>query len=75
MQLTLSATDIRLIILKEEECMLPRRMSELLHDLLPEPIFKARRQEDNGLVFIEFTSQDVETLNRLGIKVDNLGRH
>ncbi len=53
--------------------MLPRRMSELLHDLLPEPIFKARRQEDNGLVFIEFTSQDVETLNRLRIQVDNLG--
>ncbi len=53
--------------------MLPRRMSELLHDLLPEPIWQTRRQEENGLVFIEFTSQDVETLNRLGIKVDNLG--
>ncbi len=53
--------------------MLPKRMSELLHDLLPENAWQNRRQQENGLVFIEFTAQDVESLNRLGIKVDNLG--
>jgi len=48
-------------------------MNELLHDLLPEHVLQSRRTEENGLVFMEFTSQDVELLHRLGIEVDNLG--
>ncbi len=53
--------------------MLPKRMNEFLHDLLPEHVWQTRRKEENGLVFLEFTSQDVELLHRLGIEVDNLG--
>ncbi|MBI5029226.1 MAG: CBS domain-containing protein [Chloroflexi bacterium] len=53
--------------------MLPKRMNEFLRDLLPEDVWRTRRIEDNGLVFMEFTSQDVELLHRLGIEVDNLG--
>jgi glutamate dehydrogenase (NAD(P)+) len=48
-------------------------MNEFLRDLLPEDVWQTRRKEDNGLVFIEFTSQDVELLHRLQIEVDNLG--
>ena len=53
--------------------MLPKRMNELLRDLLPEHVWQTRRKEDNGLVYMEFTSQDVELLHRMGIEVDNLG--
>lgn len=53
--------------------MLPKRMNELLRELLPENIWQKRRQEDAGLVFMEFTSLDIELLHRLGIEVDNLG--
>ncbi|MGB8646310.1 MAG: Glu/Leu/Phe/Val dehydrogenase dimerization domain-containing protein [Anaerolineae bacterium] len=53
--------------------MLPKRMSDLLNDLLPASAWQSRRQEENGLVFVEFTSLDVELLYRLGIKVDDLG--
>ena len=53
--------------------MLPKRMNELLHDLLPEHVWQSCRKEEAGLVFMEFTSQDVELLHRLGIEVDNLG--
>ncbi|MBI5302563.1 MAG: CBS domain-containing protein [Chloroflexi bacterium] len=53
--------------------MLPQRMNEYLRDLLPEHVLQARRIEDDGLVYLEFTSQDVELLHRLGIEVDNLG--
>ena len=53
--------------------MLPQQMNELLHDLLPEDAWQTRRREQNGLVFLEFNSQDVELLHRLGIEVDTLG--
>ena len=53
--------------------MLPKRMHDLLHDLLPAHIWQTRRKEENRLVFLEFSSQDVELLHRLGIEVDNLG--
>jgi glutamate dehydrogenase/leucine dehydrogenase len=53
--------------------MQPKQMNELLRDLLPENVWQNRRTEENGLVFMEFTSQDVELLHRLGIEVDNLG--
>jgi glutamate dehydrogenase (NAD(P)+) len=56
-----------------EMIMLPKRMHEYLKDVLPDNIWQTRRIEENGLVFIEFTSQDVELLHRLGIEVDNLG--
>ena len=53
--------------------MIPKGMHEFLHDLLPEHVWKSRRKQVNGLVFLEFTSQDVELLHRLGIEVDDLG--
>ena len=53
--------------------MLPKQMNELLRELLPENVWQNRRKEENGLMFMEFTSQDVELLHRLGIEVDNLG--
>ncbi len=53
--------------------MIPRLMNELLRDLLPERVWQTRRKEDQGKVWIEFTSHDVELLHRLGIEVDNLG--
>ncbi|MCL4393893.1 MAG: CBS domain-containing protein [Chloroflexi bacterium] len=53
--------------------MIPKRMSDLLHEQLPENVWQNRRIEDKGLVFMEFTSQDVELLHRLGIEADNLG--
>ncbi len=53
--------------------MLPKRMNELLHELLPEHVWQTRRKEEAGLVFMEFGSRDVELLHRMGIEVDNLG--
>ncbi len=53
--------------------MLPKRMNEFLRDLLPDDVWQTRRIEENGLCYLEFTSQDVELLHRLGIEVDNLG--
>lgn len=53
--------------------MIPQRMHELLRDLLPEHVWQTRRKQENGRVYMEFTSQDVELLHRLGIEVDNLG--
>ena len=53
--------------------MQPKRMNEYLRDVLPDQVLQNRRIEENGLVFVEFTSQDVELLHRLGIEVDNLG--
>ena len=53
--------------------MLPQRMNEFLRDLLPAEVWQTRRIEENGLCYLEFTSQDVELLHRLGIEVDNLG--
>lgn len=53
--------------------MIPKRMNDYLREVLPENVWQTRRIEDNGLVFLEFTSQDVELLHRLGIEVDNLG--
>ncbi len=53
--------------------MMPNRMRELLGDLLPANLWQTRRQAQDSRVYIEFTSQDVELLHRLGIQVDNLG--
>ncbi len=53
--------------------MIPKRMNDYLRDVLPENVWQTRCVEENGLFFMEFTSQDVELLHRLGIEVDNLG--
>jgi glutamate dehydrogenase (NAD(P)+) len=53
--------------------MIPKRMNDYLRDNLPEHVLQSRRIEEDGLVYLEFTSQDVELLHRLGIEVDNLG--
>jgi len=48
-------------------------MNEFFAHLLPAEVWQTRRVEENGLCYLEFTSQDVELLHRLGIEVDNLG--
>ena len=53
--------------------MIPRRMSETLHDLLPERTWRNRLQREGGSVFMEFGPLDVDRLHRLGIEVDRLG--
>ncbi|MGQ9501747.1 MAG: CBS domain-containing protein [Anaerolineae bacterium] len=53
--------------------MIPRRMSEFLHDVLPERTWRNRLQRENGRAYMEFGPTDVERLHRLGIEVDRLG--
>ena len=53
--------------------MLPKRMSEFLHDVLPESTWRNRLQRDGPLAFMEFGPLDVDRLGRLGIAVDPLG--
>ncbi len=53
--------------------MLPKFMHTFLHDLIPEHVWKNRTKKQDDRVWMEFTSQDVELLHRLGIEVDSLG--
>ncbi len=53
--------------------MIPSRMHQLLHDALPESVWKNRLIKDGPLRFLEFGPLDVDRLQRLGIKVDRLG--
>jgi glutamate dehydrogenase/leucine dehydrogenase/CBS domain-containing protein len=53
--------------------MIPRRMSEFLHDVLPERTWRNRLQREDGRASMEFGPTDVERLHRLGIEVDRLG--
>lgn len=53
--------------------MIPKRMSELLHDVLPERTWRNRLRRDGPLAFMEFGPLDVDRLQRLGITVDRLG--
>lgn len=53
--------------------MIPTRMSEFLHDVLPERTWDNRVQRDGRLTFMEFGPLDVDRLQRLGIEVDRLG--
>jgi len=53
--------------------MIPKRMQIFLRDCLPERTWKSRLIEEDGHCFMEFSSQDVDRLARMGIEVDNLG--
>jgi glutamate dehydrogenase/leucine dehydrogenase/CBS domain-containing protein len=52
---------------------IPKRMSEFLHDVLPERTWYNRLRMEGPLAFMEFGPLDVDRLRRLGIQVDRLG--
>jgi glutamate dehydrogenase (NAD(P)+) len=53
--------------------MIPKRMSEFLHDVLPERTWRNRLHRDGRMALMEFGPLDVDRLQRLGIHVDRLG--
>lgn len=53
--------------------MIPKRMREFLHDVLPERTRANRLEREGPLAFMEFGPTDVDRLQRLGIEVDRLG--
>ncbi len=53
--------------------MIPKRMSEFLHDVLPERTWRNRLRRDGPMAYMEFGPLDVDRLQRLGIEVDRLG--
>jgi len=53
--------------------MIPKHMSEFLHDVLPERTWRNRLHREGPLAFMEFGPLDVDRLQRLGISVDRLG--
>ncbi|MES0361823.1 MAG: Glu/Leu/Phe/Val dehydrogenase dimerization domain-containing protein, partial [Anaerolineales bacterium] len=53
--------------------MIPKQMDSFLRERLPQQTFANRVVKDNGKCFLEFGTQDVERLSRLGIQVDSLG--
>jgi glutamate dehydrogenase/leucine dehydrogenase/CBS domain-containing protein len=53
--------------------MIPKHMSEFLHDVLPERTWCNRLRQDGPMAFMEFGPLDVDRLQRLGIEVDRLG--
>jgi glutamate dehydrogenase/leucine dehydrogenase/CBS domain-containing protein len=53
--------------------MIPKRMDEFLHDVLPERTWRSRLRQEDGLAFMEFGPLDVDRLQRLGITPDRLG--
>ena len=53
--------------------MIPKYMSDFLHDVLPEHTWRNRLQKEGRLAFLEFGPLDVDRLHRLGITVDQLG--
>ena len=53
--------------------MIPKRMDSFLREHLPQQTFENRLIKDNDHCFLEFGTQDVERLSRLGIQVDSLG--
>jgi glutamate dehydrogenase/leucine dehydrogenase len=48
-------------------------MYQFLRDTLPESVWKNKLIKDGPLRFLEFGPLDIDSLNRLGIKVDRLG--
>jgi glutamate dehydrogenase/leucine dehydrogenase len=53
--------------------MIPKRMDEYLHDVLPLRTWQRRRKQFGFGVYMEFGPLDVDRLQRLGIQVDSLG--
>jgi glutamate dehydrogenase (NAD(P)+) len=53
--------------------MIPKLMSEFLHEVLPGRTWHNRLRRDGSLTFMEFGPLDVDRLKRMGIEVDQLG--
>ncbi len=53
--------------------MIPKQMSEFLHDVLPKRTWRNRLRREGPMAFMEFGPLDVDRLQRLGIEVDRLG--
>ncbi len=53
--------------------MIPERMSEFLHSVLPTRTWESRLQREGSRAYMEFGPLDVDRLQRLGIEVDSLG--
>jgi len=53
--------------------MIPKNMHDFLKDALPENVWENRLIKENGRAYIEFGPLDVDSLLRLGVKVDKLG--
>ncbi len=53
--------------------MIPKTMKTFLEDALPEPVREKRLIQDHSFCFLEFGPLDVDSLQRLGIRVDRLG--
>ena len=53
--------------------MIPKRMEAYLRERLPESTWQNRLVREESRCYLEFSSQDVDRLARLGIEVDNLG--
>jgi len=53
--------------------MIPKRMDQFLHDVLPERTWRNRLRREDSLASIEFGPLDVDRLKRLGIEADRLG--
>ena len=53
--------------------MIPKLMSEFLHDVLPERTWRNRLRQDGPLAYMEFGPLDVDRLQRMGIQADRLG--
>lgn len=53
--------------------MIPTRMNEFLHEVLPKRTWKNRLHRDGPRAFMEFDRLDVNRLQQLGIQVDRLG--
>lgn len=53
--------------------MIPVRMSEFLHSVLPQRTWESRLQREGPRAYMEFGPLDIDRLQRLGIEVDSLG--
>lgn len=53
--------------------MIPKRMEKFLKERITEPTWDSRLIKENGRCYLEFTAQDIDRLNRLGIAPDALG--
>lgn len=53
--------------------MIPVRMNQFLREVLPENVWEKRLIKAGDFRYLEFSSTDIDSLQRLGIKVDRLG--
>ncbi|MDD9301189.1 MAG: CBS domain-containing protein [Desulfobacter sp.] len=53
--------------------MIPAKMKAFLEEVLPKSVWKNRLITEKNFCFLEFGPQDIDRLQRLGIRVDRLG--